>query len=82
MGAIGARIYEDDIALDLRGDFRDYYYASTPVTEIEDTLLDDYLNDDDRYDDVVWLALCCAELETGTLTDRVKTKALDRKAHV
>src|SRR5687768_9132241 len=77
MGAWGARIYEDDTALDIRADFRERLEQGHNVEDIEIDVLHDYLIDYAENDDVVHLALCCVELETGTLTKSVKEKALE-----
>lgn len=78
MGAWGARIYEDDVALDIRHDFIVQLAEGTVVDDIERMVEEENIEADDVGDnDVVWLALCCVELETGTLTDKVKHAALE-----
>jgi hypothetical protein len=77
MGTWGTRIYEDDNALDIRSEFMDENHAGTSVREIENTILEEYLEKDvQANNDVTWLALCCVELETGTLTPKVSKQAL------
>lgn len=78
MGTWGARIYEDDIALDVRHDFMTEYHNGTAVPTIEAMIREESIEGDNPdNDDVVILALCCAELETGTLTDETKKQALE-----
>ncbi len=78
MGTWGTRIYEDDTALDLRADFLDGISDGESVTTLEMRLLDEYADDDvPEIKDVALLALVCAELESGTLSDKMKTAALE-----
>jgi hypothetical protein len=78
MGAWGARIYEDDTALDVRGDFMDMLYGDLGIKTIEANIHEMYIEDDSQENnDIVLLALCCAELETGTLTEHTKKAALE-----
>lgn len=85
MGTWGTRIYEDDTALDVRHEFfvaLDMAFAphepqaGDAILEIEDQIYLAFEDDDEYSRTVVTLALCCAELETGTLTDRMKKEAL------
>lgn len=78
MGTWGTRIYEDDIALDLRGDFLDRYHDGETVESIEAAIKEEYIEDDvPEVTDVVVLALACVELETATLTKETKQAALE-----
>jgi hypothetical protein len=77
MGVWGARIYESDSALDIRGDFRDKLDAGEPVKQIEQAILTEYIEGSEPEDQGVYMALACAELETGTLSDGIKQKALE-----
>ena len=78
MGTWGTRIYEDDTALDLRADFLDGVHSGEGVGALETRLLDEYTeNDAPEIKDVALLALACAELESGTLSDKIKAAALE-----
>lgn len=78
MGTWGTRIYEDDVALDVRGDFMAQYHGDEPVEVIERALRAEYWDDEDPdTNDVALLALACAELETGSLTDATKQAAYE-----
>lgn len=70
------RIYEDDTALDVRGEYLDKLRAGQNVAAIEQTILNEYADDQDEAD-VAILALCCAELETGTLSTTLRELALE-----
>jgi len=78
MGTWGTRIYEDDIALDLRGDFLERHHDGETVETIEAAIKEEYIEDDvPEVTDVVLLALACVELETATLTKETKQAALE-----
>lgn len=78
MGTWGTRVYEDDTALDIRHDFMNQLNDGVAVDDIERMVEEESIDPDQQdNNDVVWLALCCAELETGTLTDKVKNIALE-----
>lgn len=78
MGTWGTRIYEDDIALDLRGDFLERHHNGETVETIEAAIKEEYIEDDvPEVTDVVVLALACVELETATLTEETKQAALE-----
>lgn len=78
MGTWGTKIYEDDAALDVHDEFLELHGKSVNIAEIESRIESEFI--DTKYpdgNDVVILALCCSELETGTLTDATKEKALE-----
>ncbi len=78
MGAWGTRIYEDDTALDIRGDFLEHFHAGEAMNEIEATIKEEYFEEDtSEITDVAILALACAELEVGQLSDGTKAAALE-----
>lgn len=63
MGTWGTRIYEDDTALDVRGDFLERFHAGEAVSEIEAAIKEEYFEEDiPEVTDVAILALACAEL--------------------
>lgn len=76
MGTWGMRIYEDDVALDIRDEFIEQLHDGVSVTNIEKSILTEYIEESPPEDQTVYLALACAELETGTLSDATKQKAL------
>lgn len=77
MGAWGMRIYEDDTALDVRDEFLERQKAGEDIDKIENDILREYLEGSPEEDQTVFLALACVELETGTLTESTKQKALE-----
>lgn len=76
MGTWGTRIYEDDLALNIRGEFLEQYRRGVKVPDIEQAIKTNYFEDSDT-NDVAVLALCCVELEIGALTSTTKKQALE-----
>lgn len=80
MGTWGTQLYEDDTALDARSDFLEYRKSGMGVKAAEQAVIDeaqDTFDGEPEWIDITWLALCCAELETGTLSQLAKSKALE-----
>ena len=78
MGTWGTQIFDDDIALDVRGAFRELLAKNKDITTIEQAIEKEFIIDGDTDgNDTVLLALCCAELETGTLTETTSSKTLE-----
>jgi hypothetical protein len=71
MGAWGPAVFSDDLALDVRGEWRDALIAGEDPAAVTNRL-------EARYgtDVVFWLALAAAQHETGHLQDRVRDRAL------
>lgn len=78
MGTWGTKIYDDDCSLDVRDEFMKLKTRGRTTEQIEASILADFIDKDyPDGNDVTYLALCCIELETGTLTDQTKEKALE-----
>ena len=78
MGAWGVAIFSDDLAADLRGDFRDLIGDGLTSSEATDRLMAEYassLNDPDEMP-VFWIALAAAQWKLGRLEERTKQAAL------
>lgn len=80
MGAWGTRIYEDDTALDVRSDYLGLIKSGISHSDAEKQILSTHSykeNIKDYYNDLIILALCCAQLELATLSENIKQKALN-----
>ncbi len=79
MGTWGTGIFSDDIACDVRDDYRDYVANGLSGPEATNKLLTEYkdcLNDQDEMS-VFWIALALTQSKCGRLEDRVKNKAFE-----
>lgn len=79
MGTWGADIFDDDFALDVRGDYEDILDSGLSHEVATKSLIDRYhdaLDDPEEYG-VFWLALATIQLEHNALVNNVKTNALD-----
>jgi hypothetical protein len=79
MGAWGTAIFSDDLAADIKGDFRDLIGDGLSGLEAVERLTAEYseaLEDDDEAA-VFWLALAATQWKLGRLDDRTKQNALD-----
>ena len=73
----GVKIYEDDVALDVRELFMKLNEQGKAIDEIETTIRSEFIDSsDDIANDIALLALCCVEIETGTLTQTTEHEAL------
>jgi hypothetical protein len=78
MGAWGVAVFSDDLAADLRGEFRDLIGEGLSSTQAVEKLLAEYessLADDDEKS-VFWIALAAAQWKMGRLEERTKAEAL------
>jgi hypothetical protein len=78
VGAWGVAIFADDLALDVRGDWRDAILdgaAPEEATRALEASYADALKDRDE-SAVFWLGLAAAQMETGRLLDSVRDRAL------
>lgn len=78
MGAWGVAVFSDDLAADLREDFRDLIGDGLSPSEAVDKLLSDYassINDPDEKT-VFWIALAETQWKLGRLEDRTRNEAL------
>jgi len=78
VGAWGPAIFSDDLACDIRDDYRELLEDQVPDDEATRRVIDSYrdLDDDDEMH-LLWLALAAAQSQLGRLTEEVKTRALD-----
>jgi hypothetical protein len=78
VGTWGAGIFQDDVAADVRGDWRgallDGLEPAAATTRVLDRHRD--AREDEQDGPVVWLALAAAQAETGRLEPGVRDKAL------
>jgi hypothetical protein len=79
MGAWGVAIFSDDLAADLRGDFRDLIGEGLTSTDATDKLIAEYSSSLDDSDEmpVFWIALACIQWKLGRLEERTKQMALE-----
>lgn len=78
MGTWGAKLYQDDIAEDVRDYFKDQLKRGKKGREITEDLItgyEDIIKSDDEAE-VFWLALADTQWNLGRLEDYVKEKAL------
>jgi hypothetical protein len=78
MGAWGTAIFSDDLAADLRDDYRRLVGDGLSGPEATDQLLKEYESSVNDMDDgpVFWLVLAAIQWKVGRLEDRVREKAL------
>src|SRR4051812_28961019 len=78
MGAWGTAIFSDDLAADVRGDWRDHLLDGAETEAAATAVLRSYEHAREDEDDAVvfWLALAAAQMETGRLQDDVRDRAL------
>jgi hypothetical protein len=78
MGARGTAIFDDDTASDVRGEWRDAIIEGLTAEEVSDRLKTSFehaLADEDE-SKIFWLALAAAQMETGSLLEDVRDRAL------
>jgi hypothetical protein len=78
MGTWGVAIFSDDLAADLRGDFRDLIGDGLSPGQAVARLLSDYASSLDDVDEtpVFWLALAQVQWQLGRLDETTKRNAL------
>ncbi|MEZ5307253.1 MAG: hypothetical protein R2684_08930 [Pyrinomonadaceae bacterium] len=78
MGTWGVAIFSDDLAADLRGDFRELVGEGLSPSEATERLMAQYASSLDDPDEmpVFWIALALTQWKLGRLEPRTKTKAL------
>ncbi len=76
MGAWGPAIFSDDIACDVRDDYRELIGEGVSGTEATRRLVEEYRPDDDPDDTGFWLGLAATQWRLGRLEDTVKARAL------
>jgi hypothetical protein len=78
MGTWGYELFEDDVTLDVRGDFEEAIEAGATVVEATELILETHAWEIVDSDDgpLVWLALAALQREHGHLQAWVKAPAL------
>lgn len=78
MGAWGVAIFSDDLATDVRDDFRDLIGEGLSATQAVDKLLVEYASSANDVDEesVFWIALALTQWKLGRLEARSKEQAL------
>jgi hypothetical protein len=79
MGAWGIDIFDDDLTLDVKGDYEDILDSGLSHEQVTKKLIDRYhdaLADSDE-SSLFWLALAAIQLEHGALITAVKKNALN-----
>lgn len=76
MGAWGPAIFSDDVASDIRGDYRELLEDGVPDEEATTRVIEAYAHLDEDEAHVLWLALAAAQAGMGRLEDPVRDKAL------
>lgn len=77
MGAWGSAIFSDDVACDIRGDYRELLEDGVPDDEATSRVIRAYghLSDDEAH--VLWLALAAAQAVLGRLDPIVRGRAIE-----
>jgi hypothetical protein len=79
MGTWGTGLFSDDLAADLRGDYRDLIGDGLPGPEATSRLIAEYASELRDLDSapVFWLALAATQVRCGRLEDRVRDRAIE-----
>jgi len=79
MGAWGAKLYQDDIAEDVKGQFKDLLRRGKTTEEITKQMINDYSVEIGDSDDspVFWFALADTQWNLGRLMPEVREQALE-----
>jgi len=79
MGTWGAKLYQDDVAEDVRSQFRDLLQRGKTTEEITKQMIDDYSDEIGDPDDgpIFWFALADTQWNVGRLTPEVRERALE-----
>lgn len=76
MGAWGVAIFSDDLACDVRFDWREAILEALSVEDATAKVVAETDRGEDQ-ETVFWLALAAAQMETGRLHDEVRDRALE-----
>jgi len=79
MGTWSANIFDNDISLDLKSEYKHYLSKGFTNEEILEKIIDNYNGDDTEDEEypIFWISLACIQWDLGRLSERVKTKAID-----
>lgn len=81
MSATSTKIFGNDMAMDVKGDFTVLYGLGKSIDEIHDYILSYQPPDDAEEACAFWSALACIEWEYGVLDDKVKDKTIEIIQH-
>lgn len=76
MGAWGPAIFSDDLACDIRGDYRELLEDGVSDEEASARVIEAYTHLDQDEAQVLWLALAAAQAALGRLDDSIRDRAL------
>lgn len=78
MGVWGPKLYQDDIAVDLKDDFNELYKKESDINKITELLLVKYKNiiNDEEDGPIFWLILADIQWKYGILQPKIKENAL------
>jgi hypothetical protein len=77
VGAWGPGIFSDDLACDIRGDYRELLEDGVPDDEAARRIIESYRHLDDDEEHVLWLALAASQSALGRLDAAVQSRAID-----
>ena len=79
MGSWGAKLYQDDVAEDVRSQFKDLLHRGKTTEEITKQMIDEYSDEILDPDDgpIFWFALADTQWNLGRLMPDVREQALD-----
>ncbi len=79
MGTWGTAIFSDDLASDIREDFKEIIGEGKSPEEATEILINQYKSEIDDYDSgsVFWLSLAATQWQNGRLLENVKERALE-----
>ena len=78
MGTWGVAVFSDDVAMDVRGDWREAILGGADAEAATEAIKADYAQHIADEDDsiIFWLALALAQMESGRLLDDVRDRAV------
>lgn len=77
MGAWGPAVFSDDVATDIRDEYRAMLEDQVPDDEATSRIIDAYRGLDEDEEHVLWLALAATQARLGRLDETVKARALE-----
>ncbi|MDP4147032.1 MAG: DUF4259 domain-containing protein [Bacillota bacterium] len=80
MGTWGYGIFDDDTALDIKGDFEEYVEEGLSITDATERILEEYkeiIENDEDDGPTVYLALASLQMKHGELHTDIKGVALE-----
>jgi len=77
MGSWGPGIFSDDLAEDIRAQYRELLEDGVPDPEASERIIDEYEGLDGDEAHILWLALAATQASSGRLEEPVKQRALE-----